>query len=265
MTVDQGSKTARGNRDYPWDDFSPEEYFKYNYVDFRDDDRQIVDIVSRSFVKAFAATPLPPGARGIDVGTGANLYPALTMLPFCEKITLYDYSAANVAWLRKQHAEGWPSWNEAWDKFWSDLCADGNYKSVSHPKEELSRRVTIEQGDVLDLPIHERYDAGTMFFVAESITGKREEFLNAVDHFFAMLKPAAPFAMAFMEHSKGYHVGSQTFPATDIGESDVSDCLNARADDVQTVLLPPGNKPLRDKYTGMIVAHGRVKHVEEIP
>lgn len=265
MSVDQGSKTARGNRDYPWDDFSPEEYFKYNYVDFRDDDRQIVDIVSQFFVKAFADAPLRSGARGIDVGTGANLYPALTMLPFCDEITLYEYSTANVAWLRRQLAEGWPSWNEAWDKFWKNLCSDDKYKSIHDPKAELTRRVRVVPGDVLDLPVQERWDAGTMFFVAESITGKREEFQEALEHFFAMLKPAAPFAMAFMEHSKGYHVGSQEFPATDIGENDISACLTARATDVGTVRLPPGNKPLRDKYTGMIVAHGRVKHVEDNP
>src|SRR6184192_2383524 len=97
MTTDQGSKLARGNRDYPWDDFSPEEYFKYNYADMRDDDRQIVELVSDFFAKAFSNASLPSGARGIDVGTGSNLYPALTMLPFCESLTLYEYSASNVA------------------------------------------------------------------------------------------------------------------------------------------------------------------------
>jgi hypothetical protein len=261
MTSDQGIKTPRGNRDYPWDEFSPEEYFKYNYVGFREDDRQIVEIVRKFFVEAFSGHPLPSGARGIDVGTGANLYPALTMLPFCDSITLYEYSASNVAWLKSQNAAGWPSWNEAWDKFWADLCMDSAYENVSNPKEELSRRVSIVQGDVLDLPIHERWDTGTMFFVAESITSKRDEFNEAVDHFFAMLKPAAPFAMAFMEHSEGYHVGTQPFPATDIGLNDVSECLGARADNVKLHRLGPGNKPLRERYEGMIVAHGLVKNL----
>lgn len=259
MTVEQGSETARGNRDYPWDEFSPEEYLKYNYADFREDDRQIVEIVSKFFIEAFAAAKLPHGARGIDVGTGANLYPALTMLPFCEEITLYEYSASNVAWLKAQHRQGWPSWNGAWDKFWEDMCADGAYASIEDPKNELSRRAKIIQGDVLDLPVHERWDVGTMFFVAESITGKRNEFREAMDHFFAMLKPGSPFAMAFMEHSKGYHVGEQRFPATDIGENDVEDCLNDIADGVVIKHLPPGIRPLRDEYSGMIVAHGWAK------
>jgi hypothetical protein len=261
MMSDQRIIAPQGNRDYPWEKFSPEEYFRYNYVGFRQDDRQIVEIVRKFFVETFSSSPLPPGARGIDVGTGANLYPALTMLPFCHSITLYEYSVSNVAWLKSQQARGWPSWNEAWDKFWADLCLDSAYEDVSDPRKQLSRRVTVEQGDVLDRPVHERWDVGTMFFVAESITGKREEFLDAVDHFFAMLKPAAPFAMAFMEHSEGYHVGSQPFPATDIGPSDVLECLGARADNVKLHRLGPGNKPLREHYTGMIVAHGLVKHL----
>ena len=264
MTVDQGSKTARGNRDYPWDDFSPDEYFKYNYSDMRDDDRQIVEIVRNFFVKALSDSDLPPNARGIDVGTGSNLYPALTMLPFCESVTLYEHSAANVAWLERQHAEKWPSWDEAWESFWTVLSEKKEYRRIRQPKSALDKRLRIRKGDVLKLPIEERWDMGTMFFVAESITDRRNEFLEALDHFFAMLKPNAPFAMAFMEHSEGYHVGNQDYPATDIGRDEVKKCLRIRANDVQTVHLPPGNKPLRDKYTGMIVAHGRVKHVEEI-
>lgn len=39
-------------------------------------------------------------ARGIDVGTGANLYPCLSMLPFCGEITLWERGEANVAWLQ---------------------------------------------------------------------------------------------------------------------------------------------------------------------
>lgn len=260
-TTDQGSKTERGNHGYPWDKFNPDAYFKSNYVGFRDDDRQIVEIVRNFFVESFMASPLPAGARGIDVGTGANLYPALTMLPFCESITLYEYSAANVKWLTEQRAQGWPSWNEAWSKFWADLCGNHVYDNIHDPKDELSKRVKIVKGDVLDLAVQDRWDVGTMFFVAESITDREDEFLHAVDHFLAMLKPAAPFAMAFMEHSKGYQLDGQKYPATDIGQNDVSECLSARADNVQLYHLGPGTNPLREHYTGMILAHGRAKHV----
>lgn len=259
MTV--RDKTARGNRDYPWDEFSPEDYFKYNYIELRDDDRQIVEWVSDFFVETFSASPRPAGIRGIDVGTGSNLYPALTMLPFCETVTLFEHSTPNVRWLSEEREQGWPSWDNAWRQFWALLRDKGPYRDISNPRAELSGRVRVKQGDVLTVPDEGPWDVGTMFFVAESITGQRGEFLAAVDHFFAMLKANAPFAMAFMEHSAGYHVGRQDYPATDIGTSDVSECLKDRAVEVEIRQLGPGNKPLREHYTGMIVACGRVKHV----
>lgn len=251
------------NLDYPWDAFDAEDYFRHNYVTLRDDDRKIVEIVRDFFATTLTTTPLPAGARGIDVGTGANLYPALTMLPFCDRITLYEFSAANVNWLRKQRNDGWPSWHEAWDQFWMHLCKQPAYQSVAQPQHDLSNRAEIVQGSIFELQGQDpvaRWDIGTMFFVAESITGQRREFLSAVDHFFAVLKPNAPFAMAFMEHSAGYHVGGQKYPATDIDERDITQCLGERAHDIEVHNIGSGNRPLRDGYTGMILAHGRVNH-----
>lgn len=252
---------GQGNRDYPWDEFNPEEYFKFNYVDLRDDDREIVEIVRDFLARKVAACPLPPGARGIDVGTGANLYPALTMLPFCDHITLYEHSEANVQWLREQAKAEWPSWGEAWQQFWELLEERKPYKEFENPVGRLAdeKHIEIVKGDVLGRAEQAQFDLGTMFFVAESITGQQGEFLDAMDHFFSMLKPDALFAMAFMEHSQGYRVGAQKFPATDIGEQDVWNCLGDRASDFSLHRLSAEDKPLREHYTGMIVAHGRIK------
>jgi len=269
-TIGQGSNdVASVNRDYPWDDFSPKKYFKKNYKTLRDDDHQIVGIVRDFFAATFGGTPVPPGLRGIDVGTGTNLYPALSMLPFCDRVTLYDYSAANVKWLEQQHKKRWPawrrwpSWRQAWKSFWKLLRTEPAYAALRRPKDALAERVEIMQGDVLAKPAQDAWDMGTMFFVAESITRDEGEFLKAVDNFFAMLKSDAPFAMAFMEHSKGYHVGTTQFPATDIDFDDIYSCLHERAHDVKIHPIV-GKKPLRDGYSRMIVAHGRVKRVVEV-
>jgi hypothetical protein len=261
MIESEASVAAGRNLDYAWDAFDPETYFRHNYVILRDDDRKIVELVRNFFAATLAASPLSPGARGIDVGTGANLYPALTMLPFCDRITLYEFSAANVDWLEHQRERGWPSWHEAWDQFWILLCKQPAYQGVAEPQSELAGRAEIVQGSIFELQGQDpadRWDIGTMFFVAESITGQRREFLKAVDHFFTILKPNAPFAMAFMEHSAGYHVGLQNYPATDIDERDIEQCLGDRAHDIRVHNIGSGNRPLRDGYTGMILAHGRV-------
>jgi hypothetical protein len=246
-----------GNRDYPWDEFNPVEYLKFNYMQLRDDDREIVEIVRDFLARKLATSPVRKGARGIDVGTGANLYPALAMLPFCENITLYEHSEANVGWLRDQIDSGWPSWDEAWKQFWNLFTERAPYAALPNSVDVLAGRVEVVKGDVLARTELGQFDIGTMFFVAESITGERGEFLEAMEHFFSMLRPDAPFAMAFMEHSQGYRVGVQKFPATDIGERDVWGCLRQYASDFSLHRLSAEDKPLRDHYTGMIVAHGR--------
>lgn len=261
MIVRNHEDVGHGNRDYPWDDFNPVEYFKFNYVELRDDDREIVEIVRDFLSRELATTPLPANARGIDVGTGANLYPALTMLPFCAEVILYEHSEANVQWLRDQTKNGVPSWGEAWSQFWNLLTKRAQYRELEDAVKQLAdpERVRVVKGDVLERSALGQFDIGTMFFVAESITGEPDEFLEAMDHFFSMLKPDALFAMAFMEHSQGYQVGAQKFPATDIGEQDVWNCLRAHASDFSLHRLSAEDKPLREHYTGMFVAHGRRK------
>src|SRR3712207_4648944 len=108
------------NSHFPWDDFDPNWYFDHNYKELRDDDRQIVELV-RDF---FATLDLPGGSSGIDAGAGSNLYPALTMLPFCNEITLYEYAASNVAWLRREVQ----SYSPSWDPWWNLLVKEPLYK-----------------------------------------------------------------------------------------------------------------------------------------
>jgi hypothetical protein len=252
--------TVGRNVDYPWNEFDPEAYLKHNYESVRDDDRAIVRFV-RDFFAGTLSDPEVPGRRGIDVGTGANLYPALTMLPFCDAITLYEYSQSNVDWLERQSAAGWPTWDTAWHAFWDLLTDAAPYLDFrGDPRAELTRRAAVSRGSVFDLdPAAGRFDLGTMFFVAESITSERAEFHAAVERFLGVLAPNAPFAIAFMEHSGGYTVGGTRFPATDIGQQDVRDHLSERASEVRVEHVGTGTNPLREDYTGMVMACGRVK------
>lgn len=251
--------TVGRNVDFPWNEFDPEAYLKHNYESVRDDDREIVRFVREFFVRTLSDEA--PGRRGIDVGTGANLYPALMMLPFCDEITLYEYSESNVEWLRRQREAGWPSWATAWCAFWDLLADERPYLDFpGDPRTELTRRAEVSRGSVFDLdPAAGRYDLGTMFFVAESITSERAEFHAAVQRFLGVLVPNAPFAIAFMEHSAGYTVGDRHFPATDIGQQEVRDYLTVRASEVLVEHVGTGTNPLRDGYSGMVMACGRVK------
>ncbi|HWM07573.1 MAG TPA: SCO2525 family SAM-dependent methyltransferase, partial [Actinophytocola sp.] len=212
-----GASVQPGNADYPWDKFDPVDYLVHNYVEMRDDDRQVLEFVRDFFVRMAPTFTERPGLRGIDIGTGPNLYPAMAMLPFCTELTLYEYSKSNVDWLESQRAHNWPSWQPVWADFWRVLREQPVYARAERPDmgRELARRVKVLWGSVFDLDdtSHGYYDVGTMFFGPESLSTRRSEFHSAMDHLLAVLRPNAPFAIGLMEHSKGYGVGDNEFPA----------------------------------------------------
>ncbi|MFD7874262.1 SCO2525 family SAM-dependent methyltransferase [Streptomyces sp. NPDC059766] len=248
------------NADVDWDKFDPQEYIHRNYLALHPDDKQILSVVRDHFGDHFRRKPGRVGS-GIDVGAGPNLYPAFAMLPWCESITQYEWSAANVAHLRREI----PGYAATWDPFWDVLCegegGEGYAALGPDPRERFRQTVTVRSGNLYDLGRPgpdgetERWAMGTMFFVAESITESREEFADGVACFMNALEPGAPFAAAFMENSRGYPVGGEDFPASYVGAVEIRNLLKGFASDVDPMHL---GKPddLRDGYTGMILACG---------
>jgi len=234
------------NSEVDWDTFDSDEYRNHNYQTVRDDDGQIVRLIRNFFAKAGVEH-----GRGIDVGPGANLYPALAMLPFCRRLDLREFSASNVKWLNQQIDE----FDQNWDAFWSIYRQRDAYTRITDPRVRLRRISVVEQASVFDLP-EGRWDLGTMFFVACSISTDMTEFKNAVHSFVRCLRRNAPFAAAFMSQSRGYWVGDTWFPAVPIGSADVKECLQAIAKDVHIEEIET-RSPLRDDHHGMIVATGR--------
>jgi hypothetical protein len=238
----------RSNAAYDWDDFDPEVYVKANYQELHDDDATILDMVGQYFEREASRTR---GLQGIDVGAGANLYPTLAMLPYCESVTLFERSSANRNWLHRQRE----TYDDIWDPYWNILSKRETYQAIE-PRECFRQRITVRYGDILRPPGRERWGIGTMFFVAESITPQEREFYAALDNFVGRLKPGAPFAAAFMRESRGYRVAGIDFPAVSITPVDVEHRLEPLVDYLE-VLPVVSSKPLREGYKGMILALGR--------
>jgi hypothetical protein len=246
------------NADAPWNRFSSHDYWRRNYSDLHAEDREIIRRVSDFLISAFAERPSVE--RAIDVGSGTNLYPALLMLPWTERILLADYSQSNVSWLRGQlddETDPWP-----WRRFWSEIQEAKGYSYVHNPRARLRAACAPEPGhagverfSVFDLP-EARWDLGTMFFVAESITQNSAEFRAAVGCFVGALKPGAPFAAAFMAGSAGYEVAGTKFPAVPITRDDVRQHLVELGVREPSVELLDTKPEVRDGYNGMIVATG---------
>jgi hypothetical protein len=253
--VDRG---RRLNADAPWNRFSSNDYWRRNYSELHQEDREIIGLVSSFFVAAFADRPL--AEQGIDIGCGTNLYPALLMLPWTKRILLADYSASNVSWVHDQLADDSAPW--AWRPFWSQLREEKGYSEVGQPRNRLREACVsdpgyagIEQASIFTLPAA-RWELGTMFFVAESITQDRGEFLDAVARFVGALKPDAPFAATFMAGSDGFEVAGTCFPALPITRDDVERHLTELGVREPSVGLLQTEPRVRDGYEGMIVATG---------
>lgn len=242
------------NADAPWDAFDPQAYVSHNYKRVIHEDAEIISIVRAHFSDHFRGRQDRP-YRGIDVGAGANLYPAFSMLPWCEEITLLDRADRNVEYLEKQRR----SYDESWDAFWHLLCQDEGYATLpGDPRDRFAQVVGVEQGDLFALGgRRDHWSLGTMFFVAESLSTSHEEFRQAVECFMLSLTPGAPFAAAFMEGSEGYYVGDTHFPACKLGEPEIRSAVKRHAAEEGFRISKVG-KPhaVRHGYTSMIVACG---------
>jgi len=246
------------NADAPWNRFSSDDYWRRNYHELQAEDQEIIRRVSGFFIREFADRPL--ARLGIDVGSGTNLYPALLMLPWTDEILLTDFSPRNVHWLREQLAHDDPSWT--WRPFWHELQGMPGYRDIAAPRKQLRETCVgkrgyagVEQHSVFDLP-EARWEVGTMFFVAESITEDPAEFRAAVTRFVAALTPGAPFAAAFMSGSHGYPVAGTDFPALPITVDDVRLHFTELGASKLNVELLRTKHRVRHGYEGMIVATG---------
>jgi hypothetical protein len=258
ISMADAATNALHNADAPWSTFSSHDYWRRNYRELQAEDQEIIRRVCHFFISAFADRL--PARRSIDVGSGTNLYPALLMLPWSEQILLTDFSARNVDWLRRQLADNGAVWS--WRTFWNEVHEAVGYNEVDRPRKLLREAIIsepgyagIEQRSVFDLP-RSRWDLGTMFFVAESITQDPSEFRAAVAGFVGALKPRAPFATAFMAGSDGYPVADTNFPALPITRDDVWLPLTELGASELSVDMLQTKHRIRDGYAGMIVATG---------
>lgn len=240
------SDLVPGNEQFPWDSFDPEWYRDHNYGTLRDYDRQIL----RRLGAFFSGVGHDRLSHAVDVGSGSNLYPLLAVLPLCGRVTLWERAKTNCDWLRREITK----YSQAWDPFWEELTKWPLYRPMRDPRWSVFERTRVERGSIFNLP-REVYDLGTMFFVAESITERADEFERATRCFLRSLRPNAPFAAAFMLKSRGYEVNGVNFPAVAITEDHVQECLNLEGVRRSTLVEIETETPLRDGV-GMLLVTG---------
>jgi NNMT/PNMT/TEMT family protein len=248
----EGGAPGTRNDAASWPDFDADRYWKDNYASVFPEDAEIIRRASGFLIKACAGRP--PAAAAVDVGAGTNLYPALLMLPWVQRIVFTDYALNNIGWLSENLADAPGEW--AWQPFWDLMAGLPGYSGVSQPRRRLAARHEIRRLSIFGLP-RRAWDLGSMFFVADGITSDEAEFECAVRSFLGALKPGAPFMMAFMEGSTGYNVGGVSFPAVRVTPESLNRLLAVLPVTGTDVLRTDSSvRRLRPGYSAMLFVTG---------
>lgn len=235
-----------------WVNFDSESYFNHYYGEPHPDD----DLVLATMCGAFKMADNP--LNTIDVGTGPNLYPFFAALPRAERLTAWEYSPANVAWLKAELRRD--PMRPQWDHFWKVVrdAYGPEWDVPSDPVAELRRKATVLQGSIYDLP-KRGWDAATMFFCAEAVTDKQDEFDKACACFAGAVRPGGMLAAAFILGSAGYEVGGRRYSVMKLSEDSLKRTFGAIADAVTTQNIGIVEEEVRSGYTGMCFLTARAR------
>jgi hypothetical protein len=194
------------NSDVAWNDFDTESYVADNYATLHDFDRHIITALS-PYYRSLAPRSV---ARSLDVGTGPNLYPLMLAAAASRRQEVLERSARNVAYLRRAGHEGA---DPTWAPFWR-LSRQLN-PALPTDLDGVLRGLTVHQGDAFHLPPG-RYGLVSMFFMAESVTGDRDEFEHLSHRFAQAAAPGGHLVAAFMAGMPEYELGGQRLPSFDL-------------------------------------------------
>lgn len=240
-------RSLRGNDDYAWSSFDPDEYVAHYYGEPHPDDDQVLRLTCEALAAGL------PGGDVVDVGTGPNLFPLFAAHPVARRLTVWEYAQSNIDWLNRtlQATELAPPW----DHFW-EVARAAHRSTEADPMSSLSAKTQVRQGSIYDLP-QRSWDAATMFFCAESITEKQDEFERACAAFAGAVRPGGMLAAAFLAGSRGYKVADHDFPALCVGPVELERAFAPCATSLRLTQIGGAEGEIRSGYSGMIFLSAR--------
>jgi SAM-dependent methyltransferase len=253
--VDENSGAGHGNAEYQWNEFDSEAYFQHYYGEPHPDDELVIRVAIDALKNA---APQGNDLDVVDVGTGPNLIPFFCTMPRARRLTAWEYAATNVAWLRNEFLHD--DMRSQWRHFWQ-VARDAygpEWELPDNPIPVLREKCVVTQGSIFDLPVR-TWDAATMFFCAESITERQDEFEAACSAFARSVKPGGLLAAAFLVRSEGYVVADRPFPVLKLSPETIERVFNAHADAVNAKLIGIVDREIRSGYSGFIFLTGTAR------
>jgi NNMT/PNMT/TEMT family len=248
----ENEPSRRGNADYRWAEFDSEAYFNHYYGEPHPDDDRVIECAVEAIKQA-----LPAGRDldMVDVGTGPNLIPLFCGLPRARSLTVWEYAQSNVAWLEAELARD--AMRPQWQHFWGvTRCAYGPDHSLAEdPMPILRAKTKIRHGSIFDIP-ERAWDAATMFFCAESISQRQEEFEAACAAYARSVKPGGALIAAFLVRSGGYVVADRPFPVLSLSIETIEEVFSRHVVNVQAEQIGIREREIRSGYSGFVFLTG---------
>lgn len=239
----------RGNASYDWSRFDVDSYLGHYYNEAHPDDDALCRLAAETLMRA---SPLGAELDVIDVGTGPNLMPLLAAVPRAGRLTAWEYAPNNIAWLRQELQGDQPRWQ--WQHYWR-LVRETVPNGAELPEnalEALRGRVDPRQGSIFDLPAA-GWDAATMFFCAESITQRQDEFERACRCFAGAVRPGGTLVAAFLNRSDHYAVADYEFPGARATRESVLAAFGDMIADAAIEMIGIVEEEIRIGYSGTIL------------
>lgn len=240
-----------------WDRFGSDVYYENNYARVRSHNRRILE-----FLCVEAEGALRGRVRIVDIGTGANLYPALALAPYIGSIDFVDPSRNNRDWLEGQLGGS----GSYWKHFWAE-CQRINpdrYGAFEDGWQSIRSRASIRDFRLSSIQ-SDAYDVALMFFVAESVTDDIAEFRENMRRCIECVAPGGWVFAGFMLGSAGYMVDGVRYPAISINGSELRECFAESCEEVRIEIIPRSTDAVRSGYSGMAVARARRGNPEGQP
>lgn len=254
--IDKNTDGApQGNADYQWTHFDSEAYFQHYYGEPHPDDDRVIGAAVAALKRAM---PAGEDLDVVDVGTGPNLIPFFCALPRARRLTAWEYAETNVAWLQAELARETlrPQWRHFWEV--TRQAYGEEWALPENPLPALRNKCVVRQGSIFDLPAR-TWDAATMFFCAESITERQDEFEAACASFARSVKPGGMLAAAFLVRSEGYVVADRPFPVLKLSAETIEAVFKRHADEVEADLIGIVEREIRSGYAGFIFLTGTAR------
>jgi hypothetical protein len=249
------ASSRRGNADYRWAEFDAEAYFNHYYGEPHPDDDRVIECAVDAIKQA---RPAGRDLDLVDVGTGPNLIPLFCALPRARSLTVWEYAESNVAWLEAELARD--AMRPQWQHFWgvTRRAYGQDFDLAENPIAALRAKTTVKQGSIFKIP-ERKWDAATMFFCAESITERHDEFEAACAAYARSVKPGGALIAAFLVRSAGYVVADRPFPVLSLSVGTIEQVFSRHVAVMKAEQIGIREREIRSGYSGFVFLTGTAR------